>query len=128
MRLSLAIMALCITGTALADDDPDAQAVGAERQRLGNARIQQDLVLREREEQRRLEAATEREPRAPEEAGTREEADASKAKPTMLEDTGEPDMSETLEQLRNLGELKDAGYLSEEEYTKLKQKILDDQI
>lgn len=38
------------------------------------------------------------------------------------------DMSRMLEQLKLLGELKDDGYISEEEFQKIKQRILDDQI
>ena len=128
MRLSVACLVLCISGAAFADDEPDARSLEAERQRLGNARIQQDLVFREREEQRRLEAAQEPEVQAQEEARAGEEADASETEATVRESAEEPDMSETLDQLRTLGELKDAGYLTAEEYAKLKQKILADQI
>ena len=34
-------------------------------------------------------------------------------------------MSRALEQLRELGALRDAGYLTEQEFEQLKQKILD---
>ena len=38
------------------------------------------------------------------------------------------DMSRTLEQLRSLGELKDAGYVTEDEFERIKQNILDSQL
>jgi len=53
-------------------------------------------------------------------------APRSELKPT---DAGSSrDMSRTLEQLRSLGELKDDGYITEEEFRKIKQKILDSRI
>ena len=39
--------------------------------------------------------------------------------------TDPAEISRTLEQLRELGELKDAGYLTDEEFERLKQRILD---
>lgn len=38
---------------------------------------------------------------------------------------GPAEISRTLEQLRELGELKDAGYLTDEEFERIKQRILD---
>jgi hypothetical protein len=39
--------------------------------------------------------------------------------------TDPAEISRTLEQLRELGELKDAGYLTVEEFERIKQRILD---
>ena len=39
--------------------------------------------------------------------------------------TDPAEISRTLEQLRELGELKDAGYLTDEEFQRIKQRILD---
>ncbi|MDH3305084.1 MAG: SHOCT domain-containing protein [Gammaproteobacteria bacterium] len=37
-------------------------------------------------------------------------------------------MSRTPEQLRSLGELKDAGYVTEDEFERIRQKILNSQL
>ena len=79
--------------------DQAENATVSERERLGNQRIQIEAEMRAREEQRRIE-----------EAGSR------------------VDMTRTLEQLRLLGELKDDGYVTEEEFRKIKQKILDSRL
>ena len=79
--------------------DQAENATVSERERLGNQRIQIEAEMRAREEQRRIE-----------EAGSR------------------VDMTRTLEQLRLLGELKDDGYITEEEFRKIKQKILDSRL
>jgi hypothetical protein len=67
--------------------------------------------LRERDEGSESVAAI-----APSSGSTPAEADSSK------------DMSRTLEQLRSLGELKDAGYVTEDEFERIKQKILNSQL
>ena len=79
--------------------DQAENATVSERERLGNQRIQIEAEMRAREEQRRIE-----------EAGSR------------------VDMTRTLEQLRMLGELKDDGYITEDEFRKIKQKILDSRL
>ena len=55
-------------------------------------------------------------------------AAAQNAKPDATEAAGSNDMYRTLEQLRLLGELKDDGYITEEEFRKIKQKILDSRL
>lgn len=115
-------------------DEPDAQSMEAERQRLGNQRIQQEMERRAREEERRLEEERQRGEQSQEPAGQprdvpRGNAPAVKESTAPLPQSSRPDgdsgMSEVLEQLRTLGELKDAGYISEQEHKELKQKVLD---
>ncbi len=99
---------------------------GSERARLANQRIQADLELRAREEQRRLEEEQAR--LRAQEAATRSAAAAQPPTPVVTSTPPGPDMSRTLEQIKTLGELKDAGYVSEEEFQRIKQRILDDQL
>ena len=113
----------------------DAEGINAERARLGNQRIQQDMELRAREEEeRRLEENTQpdQQPQEPapqplvvSEANSPAVAESTAPLPQSSGPGGDPDMSKVLEQLRVLGELKDAGYVSEQEHAELKQKILD---
>ena len=133
MRISLAIIVLCMAGVAFAADEQDFESIGAERARIGNARIQQDMERRALEEERQLAAAQ------PEDAAVsaappavqepRATAPQAASPPPAVPVPAAPansNMSETLELLQKLGELKDAGYVSEDEYNKLKQKVLAD--
>lgn len=110
------------------NNDQEPQSLESERERLGNQRIQTEAETSVREERRRLEEAEQERLRAQEEAITSEEAIApgSKSRPTEADSSS--DMSRTLEHLRSLGELKDHGYITDEEFRKIKQKILDNQI
>ncbi len=139
MKSSLALMLICAAATmpAIAQtgdneagidrspnyDEQQAQALEVERQRLGRERIQLDMELRAREEERRLKEAQEKAQGA-EEAGDRKEAIAAKSEPNASGKSSSSDMSQILEQLRTLGELKDSGYITDEEFKKLKQEIL----
>ncbi len=118
---------------ALAQSTDTAEsATGSERARLANQRIQADLEMRAREEQRRLEEEQAR--LRAQEAAARSAAAASNAAaaegpaPPATGAASGGDMSRTLEQIRTLGELKDAGYVTEEEFRKIKQRILDDRL
>jgi hypothetical protein len=116
-------------------DAQDAQGINAERARLGNQRIQQDMELRAREEEeRRLEAERQsgqqsqepaRQPLVVPEENSPAVAESTAPVPPSSRPGGDSDVSKVLEQLRVLGELKDAGYISEREHTELKQRILD---
>jgi uncharacterized membrane protein len=99
------------SSVALADD------VAAERARLAN-----DRILAE-EERRAREAAEQAEREQVEQAQT-----GNRAAPAEVHSSPPVDrieMSRALEQLRELGALKDAGYLTDEEFQLLKKKILD---
>ena len=132
---------------------------GSERARLGNERIQAEIELRAREEQRRLEEEAQARLRAeeaaarsamaanqtprpemaasgetaatqnprPEMAASRELGASQNPKPEPTEAADSDDIYRTLEQLRILGELKDDGYISDEEFQRIKRRILDDQ-
>jgi hypothetical protein len=47
----------------------------------------------------------------------------TEVRPTQAGATG-ADMARVLEQLRQLGELKDAGYVTDEEFDRIKERIL----
>ncbi len=119
-------MALAQT-TGIADQAESATV--SERERLGNQRIQIEAEMRAREEQRRVEEAEQARLRA-QEAALRSEAAAiaAGATPGATQVDNSVDMRRTLEQLRMLGELKDDGYITEEEFRKIKQKILDSRL
>jgi len=109
-------------------DEPKTRSVESERERLAQQRIQTEAEIRAREEQRRLEEAEQERLRAQEEAIRSKVAVAPGSESRPTETSGNNDISRTLEQLRSLGELKDDGYITEEEFRKIKQKILDSQI
>ena len=108
-------------------DEQKARSLESERERLGNQRIQAELEIRARDEQRRLEEAEQETLQVQEEALKSEEAIAPGSELRPTEAGSSTDMSRTLEQLRSLGQLKDDGYITEEEFQKIKQKILGSQ-
>jgi hypothetical protein len=128
--VSLLIVAMT---PAMADD------VAAERARLANQRIQIEEERRAREEEERLEQAqTQPEPEnlrgstmetASASDQPQETSSAPASRGTQTSASGAPvdriEMSRVLEQLRELGALREAGYVTEEEFEQLKKKILD---
>lgn len=114
----------------------------SERARLANERIRLEAQRREEEERRRLEqeaaeaeaaetsatagrarattsgksGASRRQDPLPASPGAPTESSPSRA--------GNPTVSLVLRQLRELGELKDAGYVTEEEFERIKARIL----
>lgn len=101
----------------------------AERARLANERIRQEAERRaEAERERQAEAAARSEATAP-------AADLQGDKPPQSGNASRPptpaaaasgdDISRALEQLRELGELRDAGYVTDEEFERIKTRILD---
>lgn len=109
-------------------DEQRAGSLESERARLGNQRIQTELEIRAREEQRRLEEAEQEKRRAQDEAAKSDEAIAPSSESVPTEAGDSIDMSRTLKQLRSLGELKDDGYITEDEFRRIKQKILDSRL
>ena len=130
--VSLLIVAMA-SAMAQADD------VAAERARLANQRIQVEEERRAREEEERLEQAqTQTEPEnlrgstmetASASDQPQETSSAPASRGTQTSASGAPvdriEMSRVLEQLRELGALREAGYVTEEEFEQLKKKILD---
>ena len=104
----------------------------AERARLAEQRIQAEAARRLEEEQASVPAAL---PAAAEPALEREPAPVTAAPRIAPAQPAEPprsvrpetpaDLSLALEQLRTLGELKDSGYVDDEEFERIKQRILD---
>jgi uncharacterized membrane protein len=110
------------------DEEHKARALESERARLGNQRIQTEVEIRAREEQRRLAAAEQERRRAEDEATRKALPVAASSAPVPKEAGDSDDMSRTLQQLRSLGELKDDGYITEDEFRRIKQKILDSRL
>ena len=124
---------------AMAPAMAHADEVAAERARLANQRIQVEEERRAREEEERLEQAqTQTEPEnlrgstmetASASDQPQETSSAPASRGTQTSASGAPvdriEMSRVLEQLRELGALREAGYVTEEEFEQLKKKILD---
>ena len=129
-NLLLTCLAVPILAAGQTSDEQRAQAFAVERQRLGNERIrlESEVRAREEEERRRLEAEEQERLRVQQE----EIANQATSVPDSASNTSRastaPDMSRTLEQLRTLGELKDAGYVTEAEFERIKKKILDNEL
>ena len=133
MLLALLVVVAMAPATTLADD------VAAERARLANQRIQVEEERRAREEEQRLEQAqaqSKSEDPGETTVGVAESAEQPRdagsepvTRSTQGGVSGAPvdkiEMSRALEQLRELGALREAGYLTEEEFEQLKKKILD---
>lgn len=130
--LSIAVAQTTDTSNTTERAQPSEQqspwSSASERGRLGNQRIQAEAELRAREEQRRLEEAEQARLQAEQAASGSDGQRAPVSRPVVTETGGSDDISRTLEQLRTLGELKDDGYITEEEFRRIKQKILDDRI
>ena len=137
MKATLLLMLAFLIGPALALAQTGDAA--AERAQLANQRIQAEIERREREEQALAEAAAREAAVRAKEAAQAEQQRAPQADP--LAPAPPPDrspvppaasrtvdMAEALEQLRTLGELRDAGYVTDEEFARIKAKILDKQL
>jgi hypothetical protein len=129
MKIILRTLMIYVAGLsmALAQTTGVEDSTVSERERLGNQRIQIEAEMRAREEERRLEEAEQARLRA-EEAALRSAAAAPVATPGASKADNSVDMSRTLEQLRMLGELKDDGYITAEEFGRIKKKILDSRL
>ena len=118
-------------------DEPSPETFYSERARLGNQRTQTEAEVKAREERLRLEEAerqrlqleqAERERQRTQESAERNEESINQSSITTPGNADRSvDLSRTLEQLRTLGELKDDGYITEEEFSKIKRRILDSQ-
>ena len=115
-----------------------ATDMAAERSRIANQRIQAEAerMAREEEERQRqaeaqaraqaeLAAAREAEARARSLAAAQAAPQPAPAAPAAQPVVPAADMSKALEQIRTLGELKDAGYVTDEEFARIKNRILD---
>lgn len=114
-------------GLALAQT-PDA---AAERARLANERIQVEAERRTQEELARADQAPGTAPTpgaappVPAQAPASESRPAAEPPQPARPAADDARTQRALEQLRELGELKDAGYLTDEEFRRIKQRILD---
>jgi len=139
--LPLAAVAL-LAGTAAAAQATDP---AAERARLAEERIRIEAQRREQQAREAASAdaatasvetgtgssgpqASDTAP-APERMATVDGVDdprpASTPMPVAPRTAADPDITRSLEQLRTLGELKDAGYVTDEEFERIKRRIID---
>ncbi len=113
----LAPFVIAAWAPALADDVAD------ERARLANQRIQLEEQRRADEEAERL--SQEASDPAPPAEEASEPANPDSTEVVIEASADRMEMSRALEQLRELGALRDAGYVTEQEFEQLKKKILD---
>ena len=136
MKAGSALVLVFLLGPAIALAQTESAA--AERARLANQRIQAEMERRERAEEQQREEAARQAAMEAERAARAERQPVSQADPvTQTPPPDRPpappaasenvDLSEALEQLRTLGELRDAGYVTDEEFARIKKKILDRQ-
>ena len=147
MRIKLAIAFIALTTSAQAFAQSNDAA--AERARIANQRIQAEAARQAEEEEKRQQETARREAenarrqvelaqleaRQATAVAEREKQQLAQAVPmTETPTNGQQiapmegqtsDMSRVLEQLRTLGELRDAGYVTEDEFARIKRKILD---
>lgn len=123
----IAILALCPPVAPAQSDD-----LAAERARIANQRIEAEARARE-EQERQARLAAEREQAAasqsaaPSAATVRRETAAATPVPSATRE-GAPspaDVDRMLQQIRTLGELRDAGYVTDSEFERIKRRILD---
>ncbi|MEM8684585.1 MAG: SHOCT domain-containing protein [Pseudomonadota bacterium] len=136
---SLSLVILPVTGLAQQESNP-----AEERARIANQRIQAE-AQRLAEEQRRAAEAEARQQAAEEAARAREaqsRAAAAETVPVRAEPPAPPPadrpllptpeeqarMEKALQQIRSLGELRDAGYVTDDEFEQIKRRILDDRL
>ena len=133
MLLASIVVVAMAPAMAWADD------VAAERARLADQRIQAEEERRAREEEQRLEQAQAQSKSEDRGETTLEMSESSKpprdtgSEPVTRNAQGRVsgtpvnriEMSRALEQLRELGALRDAGYVTQDEFEQLKKKILD---
>ncbi len=126
--LAIAVVLTVMPASGFAQEPNPA----AERARLAEQRIQAEAARRLEDEQASVPAASaaaepalERAP-APSVAAAPRAAREQPAEPSRTVSPETPaDLSLALEQLRTLGELKDSGYVDDEEFERIKQRILD---
>lgn len=118
-----AILVLCPLAAPAQSDD-----LAAERARIANQRIEAEARVRE-EQERQARLAAEREAAAASQpaATPASSVESVPARTAASEATPSPaDVDRILEQIRTLGELRDAGYVTDSEFERIKRRILDD--
>jgi hypothetical protein len=103
-----------------------SQDPAAERARLGNERIEAERRTREELEQQNQAPESAGQPAAAASPTPRTQSQGAAPPPGPRRPSTETDRTERgLQQLRELGKLKDAGYLTDAEFQRIKQQILD---
>lgn len=113
MRMTQFAVAMCLCAFTTPGVMAQTTEAADERARLANQRIQAEADRQAREEALRQAQAA---------------AEPGQSASTDAIPNAEPaDVTKALEQLKMLGELKDAGYVTDAEFSRIKQKILDSQ-
>jgi len=103
-----------------------SQDPAAERARLGNERIEAERRAREELEQQNQAPEPAGQPATATSPTPRTQSQGEAPPPGPRRPPTEADRTERgLQQLRELGKLKDAGYLTDAEFQRIKQQILD---
>lgn len=139
MRNTLALAFICLTAPVIATAQSSDAA--AERARLANQRIQAEAARQAREEEQRQQELARLEAEEARLAAREATAAAEQDKQQLVQaaapvttpprqsaapaPTRNTNMDKVLEQLRTLGELRDAGYVTDDEFARIKKKILD---
>lgn len=127
-RVAASFCLLALAPGMVLAQTPDA---AAERARLANERIQVEAERRTQEELARADQAQGTAPTPGAATPIPAQPPASESRPAEESpQAGRPAADDArtqraLEQLRELGELKDAGYLTDEEFRRIKQRILE---
>jgi hypothetical protein len=124
MILHRATALICLLAFAPGLALGQSQDPAAERARLGNERIEAERRAREELEQQDRATEPAGQPAASPTPRTQSQGEAPPPGPRRP--PTEADRTERgLQQLRELGKLKDAGYLTDAEFQRIKQQILD---
>ena len=116
-RLAILLFLAMLAPMAGAQADDQAE----QRARLANQRIEAEARARE-EQERQAKLAAERE----QQEALRQAAQAAPSATPPRQAAAPPgDVERLLEQIRTLGELRDAGYVTEAEFERIKRRILD---
>jgi hypothetical protein len=97
-----------------AQREAETERLRQEQMRLENERLRQEIMQREREAQRR------------EQERMRLQSEAREGERAQAEGTDQNTGPDIYEQLRTIGQLRDDGILTEEEFQGLKKKILEE--
>lgn len=106
----------------------DSQEIATSRAEIANQRIEAEVEMRRRAENAAAQA--EAETRVESSGADASEASSLASKTAATSGENGParsraDLSLTLQQIRTLGELRDAGYVTDDEFQRIKERILE---
>jgi uncharacterized Zn finger protein (UPF0148 family) len=113
--------AILLFSTLLLTCPAVAQEVANSRAEIANQRIQAEVEMRRRAEEEALDAKQQAAQQSAQPAASQTRVASTAAEPVK----SRADMSRTLQQIRTLGELRDSGYVTEDEFQRIKKRILE---